>query len=1158
MQYADYAVWQHEFLGDEGGGESVLSRQLDFWRGELAGLPERLVLPVDRERPEVASFRGGVVDFRVPADVHERLVGLARSSRASVFMVVQSALAVLLSRLGAGDDIPVGTTTAGRGDPVLDDLVGVFMNSLVLRADVSGDPSFSDVVGRVRAADLRAYAHQDVPFERLVEELNPVRSLGWNPLFQVLLEVHGPGADGGEGGGLSLAGVEVVAERVVQPAAKFDLSFTLFEERDSQGRPSGLSGVLEFAEDLFDRGTVEVLADRFVRVLGSVVGNPGARVSEVEVLSPGEREMVLGEWNDTGLPVPEATVSELFEEWVRRVPDAVAVVECSGAEVSYGELNARANRVAHVLRGMGVGPESFVGVCLDHGVDMFAALLGVLKAGGAYVPLDPSHPVERLEFILADTGTGVVVTREGLRGVLPADYRGVVLSMDGDRPRLEAASSADPGRIAVPDNPVYVMYTSGSTGRPKGVVVPHRGVVNYLWWAIAGYGIEEGSGAPMVGSIAFDLSVPNFFLPLIAGKSVTLLPEGPEELAALLRRPGDFSLLKITPGHADLLRAQLADGERLDSVRTYVIGADEVRPDTVAAMRRIAPDARIIDEYGPTETVVGCSVYEIGEDFNPSVPVSIGRPIGNIRMYVLDRWMCPVPAGVTGELFIAGTGVARGYLNRPALTAERFLPDPWGAPGTRMYRTGDQARFRPDGNIDFLGRLDDQVKIRGYRVELGEIEARLLLHPDVATAAVTARQDAGGAKHLAAYVVMRKGAAATTGDIRRDLADALPDYMIPTFWTLLDRLPLTTAGKIDRKALPDPAPAASSTGRPPNTPTQHLLCDLISELLHTPHTTLDDNFFNLGGHSLIAVQLAALIRRRTGVRISTGDIFRAATIAELAQRVTENGGIEEFDPLLTIVEKDAGTPLFCVHPADGISWTYYEFARNLAPDYPVYALQNPQHADPDLVRESLPGMAAEYVERMRTVRAKGPYRLVGWCFGAVIAYEIACQLQRAGETVDFLALVGPHPIGWQSEAAPLLPADTYRALIAGFPSVAPGDAPVDATRNAAVASLRGNDVMRGRFSADHIPRAVDIYRNMDEIEANYRPLAGGFTGDVLVLASAREEMEGRESVVRSWRPYVTGSVEIEMMDCATDDMLTREYGAHTARRISDVLSQLDD
>ena len=753
-------------------------RSLAYWRTTLAEVPAVLELPVDHIRPGTPSGRAGIVRRVLPAEPGLALRDLAARSGVPVAAVLLAGFAALLRRYSGQDRFSIGT----RAGPI--------------PVDLATDHTFTQVFHRTHARLRGAEAHPEVTSQELAAGLGASREPSRHPIWQVSFQ-YGPER------GWDLPGLDATPLALGQEAATgVDLALTV------TGPPGAIE--LAYALDLYEPASAGRLLDAFAHVLAQVAANPAGSPRDVSALPDPERELVVRRWNETAAPYPAGRcLHELFEYQATRQPAATAVIDAAGNAVSYGDLERRANQVAHRLRELGVGPESFVGICMDHSPELLAGLLGILKAGGAYVPLDPEHPPARLGYVLADTGAGVVVTLDGLRGLLPGHCS--VLCLDTDRAEIASRPDTPVASGVSAQNLVYAMYTSGSTGHPKGVLISHRNLVNYLWWAVDGYGLPAGSGAPMVGSIAFDLSVPNFFLPLIGGKTVRLLPvrDRLEALAELLAGAGDFSLLKITPGHLDVLRGML-DGERVTSVGTFVVGADEVRPETIAGWQRIAPDARIINEYGPTETVVGCSVYPAGDDFDASAPVPIGRPIANLRMYVLDERLAPVPIGVTGELYIGGDGVARGYLGRPELTAERFIPDPFAPePGARCYKSGDLARWRPDGNLEFLGRIDHQVKISGYRVEPGEIEARLLSHPDVSEAVVAARAAASGRKRLVAYLVLapaaaRGGDGRGTGKFASWLARSLPGYMVPAQFVLLDRMPLTSAGKVDRDALPDP------------------------------------------------------------------------------------------------------------------------------------------------------------------------------------------------------------------------------------------------------------------------------------------------------------------------------------------------------------------
>ncbi len=870
IQYADYAHWQ-------ANRTELRERRLDHWREALRDVASVLQLPTDHPHPSRPSHRAGRVSRELPPGLTKTVRDLATGGGVTLFTVLLAAFGVVLHRCSGQESFAVGSLTSGRELAEVEHLLGLFANTVAIPADLSGDPTFTELLSRTHRTVLGALGNQDVSFEQVVAAVQPARDPSRNPLFQVLFQLVQIDEENWEFGGLDVELADLHNE-----SGKVDLALFATDHGDR------VELEIEYATDLFEPVTGAWYAERVVAVLEQVAADPDRPLSEIDVITGGERELVVSRWNATDLEVPRATLTELFEAEVRRVPDATAIVDVDGSTVTYAELNARANRLAHHLRDGGVRCESVVGVCVEHSVDMLVALLGVLKAGGAYVPLDPGHPADRLSYLLEDTGARVVVAQAAVAGALPPEFDGDVVTLDGDPALLAGYPETDPVPVNGPDNLVYVMYTSGSTGRPKGVMISHHGLVNYLWWAVEGYGLEGRSGAPMLGSIAFDLSVPNFFLPLIGGKDVTLLPtdRSLEALAGLLTAPGDYSLLKLTPGHLDVLRGMITEPGAVDSVRTFVVGADEVRPETVVAWRKIAPNARIIDEYGPTETVVGCSIYTVGDDFDPSVPVSIGRPIANTQMYVLDAGFEPVPVGVVGELFIGGFGVARGYLNRRGLTADKFVPDPFSATaGARMYRTGDLARFRADGDLEFLGRIDHQVKIRGYRIELGEIEARMLLHPSVSEAVVVARRDSSGGKRLVAYLV----SGAEAGEVREFVARALPEYMVPTAWVVLPEMPLTAAGKVDRDALPEPSgdrDASMGGYVAARTPVEAELAEIWEQTLGVDRVGVHDDFFDLGGDSILAIQIVAHARR-AGLALSVRQVFERRTVGSLAESAVE-------------------------------------------------------------------------------------------------------------------------------------------------------------------------------------------------------------------------------------------------------------------------------
>ncbi|MER6086375.1 amino acid adenylation domain-containing protein, partial [Streptomyces sp. NPDC001833] len=841
VQYADYALWQREMLGDEHDAGSLLAAQVAYWREALEGTPEELELPFDRPRPPVATHRGHQVRWEIPADVHARIREVARGHGVTAFMVVQAALAVTLNRLGAGPDIPIGVAVAGRVDEALDDLVGFFVNTLVMRTDLSGDPTFTDLLERVRGTGLGAYAHQDVPFERLVEELAPARSLARHPLFQVGLT-----AQTDRGTAVDLPGLRTERHTAgLGAAAKFDLDITVTETFDDLGAPTGLRAALTAAADLFDAESADLIAVRLTRALTALTADPELRTRTLDLLAEDERLRILTEWNDTAAATPAATLPELFEAQVGRTPDAVAVV-AGVDEVSYAELDARANRVARLLVAEGVGPESVVAVCMERGVDLVVALLGVLKAGGAYLPIDPAAPADRIAFLLTDAGATCTLTSRTNAGGLPVTGTVIVVDDPGTTAALAATASGvlsprERRSPLLPEHPAYVIYTSGSTGTPKGVVVPHGGAVNLL--TVDGWRTDGDSRVLQFASIGFDAATWELLMSLWSGATLVVAPA--EQLlpgAGLAEVVARHAVTHVLLPPAVLGVLTPAD---LAPVSTLFSGGEALNAELIA---RWAPERRFVNAYGPSEASV---CVTMAGPLAPGDEPVIGGPNANIRAYVLDAWLNPVPAGTPGELYIAGAGLARGYLGRAALTAERFVAHPFGAPGERLYRTGDRVSWTADGRLRYLGRTDDQVKIRGFRIEPGEVRAAVAAHPGVAQAVVTVHDDPSGQRRLVAYVVPVSGTSAgeLADAVSEFVAERLPGYMVPSAIVPLDALPLTVNGKLDRAALPAPLPDTGG-GRPPATVQEELLCGVFAEVLGLESVGVEDDFFALGGHSL--------------------------------------------------------------------------------------------------------------------------------------------------------------------------------------------------------------------------------------------------------------------------------------------------------------------
>ncbi|WP_223759687.1 non-ribosomal peptide synthetase [Myxococcus sp. RHSTA-1-4] len=875
LEHADVAAWMHS-----GPVRARDEAQLTWWKQQLAGVPGLLRLPMDRPRPAAPLLAGATTaSHPLPADTAQALQSFCRKHQVTPYMVLLSAYAALLHRYTGQEDFCIGTPVSGRTHPATEGVVGLLLNTVALRTRVAPDAAFTELVTQVRATVLEALAHQDVPLDRVVQALGVERSAGHAPLFQVMFDLVRPERTLAESFP-ELRARPLQAELLTSP---FDLSLWVEESG------GGHALALRYGTELFEAGTAQRLLGHYVRLLQHALEAPSTPVATLEVLPEAERKHVLVEWNDTRADFPaESTVHALFEAQARRTPDAPAV-RFGEVVLSFAQLDTRANQLARHLRRLGVRRQVLVGLCLRRSVDMVVALLGVLKAGGAYVPLDPSHPPARLAFLLEDTGAPVLLTEEALADTLPSSHA-LVLSLDADWGRTagrEPATALEPEATA--GDLAYLIYTSGSTGQPKGVMVEHRGVVNYLSWALRAYAAAEGAGAPVHSSLAFDLTVTSLLLPLVTGRTVELVPEqeGVEGLAAALRAGADFSLVKLTPSHLRLLAEQLPPAERAGRTHAFIVGGEALTPQVVEDWRRHAPRTRIVNEYGPTETVVGCCVYTVDGETPLGSTVPIGRPIANTRLYVLDSHLRPVPAGAPGELFIGGVGVARGYWRRPALTAERFVPDPFSSePGARLYRTGDRVRLRPSDELEYLGRTDFQVKVRGHRVEPGEVEAALCELPGVSAAVVVLRDDGPTGPRLVAYVA-GAGQRPDTVALRGALSQRLPAHLVPSALVALDALPLTPNGKADREALPAPEAALAGDADfvPPSTPTEEALAALWRELLGVRRVGARDDFFELGGHSLLSVQLSSRVRERLGVELPVAALFATPTLGELAARI---------------------------------------------------------------------------------------------------------------------------------------------------------------------------------------------------------------------------------------------------------------------------------
>jgi amino acid adenylation domain-containing protein len=992
IQYADFAAWQREWLQGE-----VLAQQLAYWKRRLEGAPTILGLPTDHPRPQTPSYRGAMYRFTLPKGLTDKLRSLSSREGVTLHMTLLAAFNVLLYRYTGQEDILVGTTTAGRKRSELEKLMGIFINTQVMRTNLAGNPGFRELLQRVKEVTLEAHEHQDVPFEYLVKELQPERELGQNPLFQVMLLLEPPAIT--LPSGWSLTHMDVNTD-----TAKFDLSLVL------EDRPEGFVGRFEYSTDLFETATIERMAGHWRALLEGIIAAPGQRLSELPILTEAERSRLVVEWNATATAYPrDRCVHQLFEEQVERTPDDIALV-FEEQEMTYRELNKRANQLAHHLQKLGVQPETPVGLCMDRSLEMVVSLLGILKAGGAYVPLDLAYPRERLAFMLQDTQAPVLLAQSQFVDLLPTQDVQVV-SLDPGWQAIAHESEENLPSETKAEDLAYIMYTSGSTGRPKGVEIRHRSI-NRLVFGVHYARLDATRRILHMAPISFDAATFELWGALLHGARCILYPERiptPRSIGALIRKH------KVTTAWltASLFNAIIdeAPGELL-GLEQLLTGGEALSVTHIRRALDLLPSVQLINGYGPHESTTFACCYSIPQQLSENVlSIPIGRPIGNTQVYILDRYLNPVPSGVPGELHIGGAGVARGYLNRPELTQEKFIVDPFSNEvGARLYKTGDLVRYLPDGNIEFVGRSDQQVKIRGFRIEPGEIEAVLGQHPAVQQALVLARQNERRGKSLVAYVVPGQEQSITARELAGYLKRRLPDYMIPSDFIPLDALPMTPNGKLDYSALPAPVELRNTAEDSLETPlltVHHQLKQIWEDLLHVQPIGIHENFFDLGGHSLVAARLVDRIEQVFGKKLPLATFFSSATIERLAEVLMGEENTRSRTPLVTVQVGTSKRPFFFLH-GDWAGGGFYclNLARHLGADQPFYVLE-PYKFEDLPVPPTFEAMAAAHIDALRAFQPEGPYLLGGFCNGGLMAYEMARQLQAQGQTVELLALIDP-------------------------------------------------------------------------------------------------------------------------------------------------------
>jgi amino acid adenylation domain-containing protein len=984
IQYGDFAVWQRDWMKGE-----RLAKLLDYWKQQLQGAPPVLELPTDFARPAVQTYEGELRELILPKPLADRLQELAAGERCTLFMVLLAAFSILLSRYSRQEDIVVGTPVAGRDRSELEGLIGLFVNTLALRTDLSGNPSFRELLRRVREVTLGAYAHQDLPFEKLVEEIRPERRLSHAPVFQVML-----GFQNVPNSAMELPGLKLSSLDIRSGSAKVDLTLNALI------RPDGLRLGMIYNVDLFQGSTIEGMLAHLQTLLESIAARPEQPISALSMLDTAERRQLLADWNDTRQDYPrDRCIHELVESQAEQTPEAVAVV-FEDQHLTYGELNRRANQLARHLRQLGVGPDVLVGLCMERSLDLVVGLLGILKAGGAYVPVDPSYPRDRIAFMLGDAAVKILLTEHNLLGNLP-DSEATRVCVDSDWATIAHEDPGNLSRVSSPENLAYVIYTSGSTGKPKGVQIPHRAVVNFLYSMREKPGLTRADSLLAVTTLSFDIAGLEIYLPLLCGARVLLasreLASDGARLLKCLEESGT-TVMQATPATwRMLLEVGWTGSPRLK----ILCGGEALTADLAQAL--LPRCAELWNMYGPTETTIWSAAHQLH-----SAEVVLGRPIGNTQFYVLDDRRQLLPVGVPGELYIGGDGLARGYLNRPELTAEKFVANRFSPElSERLYRTGDLVRWLPGGIIDYLGRIDYQVKIRGFRIELGEIENVLASHPAVRQAVVVVREDNPGDKRLVAYF-LAEGDPPASEELRTHLKQSLPDYMVPGAFVVLQAFPLTPNGKVDRRALPAPdyAAHASTENVAPRNENEQRLLEIWQRVLNVSSISVKDNFFDLGGHSLLAVRLLTEIKKATGKEIPLAAFFQGATIEYLATLLSDGLGTIPTGMVVEIQGKGSRPPFFGIVTPGANALGYVQLSRYLGEDQPFYKIQGrgQRHRERPYTPQEFEHMADDYIRAMRRVQPRGPYYLGGMCEGARIAFDMARHLEAAGEKVQLLAI----------------------------------------------------------------------------------------------------------------------------------------------------------
>lgn len=1132
IQYQDYVAWQQEQMG-----KSSAEEELDYWKQQLIELPAETPLPYDVQRPKTRQNEGKHYPFIIDQQLQSAITNYAKENNVTTFMVLQASLTSVLSRLGSGVDIPIGTPIVGRNNQQLDDLIGFFVNTLVLRTDVSNNPTFHELVSRVKKTNVEAYDRQDIPFDKVVEIVNPERSASRHPLFQMMLILQNapnPVVD--------IPQVDSDVKVSGTGTAKFDLTFELWEQPNEAG---ALNGIIEYRTDLYKDNQIEYMCQQWLTFLKHALETPDKTIGTIPFISTEERQFVLDYKKQANNESTDRSIVQIFESQVDKYPHNIAV-SYEGEQLTYQQLNERANQMARYLMDQGAGPEKLISIMLPRSISMMVSILAVLKTGSAYVPVDPDYPDERISYILSDANPSIVITNEKSNQTTE-DFTSlhVIDIADVSSRILQAYSNQNINQSISAMNAAYIIYTSGSTGKPKGVVIPHHNVIRLLNETDEWYHFNSDDVWTMFHSYAFDFSVWEIWGALLYGGKLVIVPYNvsrmPIEFLDLLVQE-QVTVLNQTP--SAFYQLMYAEQERRDlsrklSLRYVVFGGEQLELARLKDWFTLHENSttKLINMYGITETTVHVSYLELNEEIIDQQGNSlIGTNIPDLEIYILDDFLQPVPIGVTGEMYVAGGGLARGYLNQSSLTASRFVANPFGEAGSRMYKTGDLAKWLDDGTIDYIGRSDHQVKIRGYRIELGEVNAHIISHESIKEAATTVLNQHGD-NQLVSYIVTDKEV--RDADLKAYIASFLPGYMIPSTFVHIDRIPLTAHGKLDTKNLPLPDYTVNVTGEGPRTPSEELLCELFKEILHLDEVGIHDSFFDLGGHSLLAVTLMNRIRELFGKELGIGVLFEAPTVAELVHVLDgDNDTSSSLDMLLPLRKSGSELPLFCVHPAGGLSWCYAGLMSTLGPEFPIYGLQARGISEAEAKPDSLVEMAQDYIAEMKRVQPEGPYRVLGWSLGGNVAHAITVELQKLGDEVELVFIMDSYP----SDFVPLSGEEGEQDALIALLTLGGYDPEQLMHKEISIENvvelLNHHGSALASLDKQTIINLKETYRNSVKIMSEYKPKT--FDGNMIFFKSTIVPDWFTDADPSKWTPFISGEMLEYDIHCRHKDMCQPE------------------